>query len=184
MKKVDTTKVTGLKKADITETIQQYQELDDSVKELIRSANKVRLNAYVPYSNFKVGAAFRSKCGRIFNGCNVENAAFSPSSCAERTAICKAVSEGVREFTAAAVVAYQEDAFTTPCGVCRQFIMEFADGDIPLYVAKAVQTSLENGATANQTIKELENLPTDNVLCTSIYNLLPNGFRNFKKIVT
>ncbi|XP_065354185.1 cytidine deaminase-like [Calliphora vicina] len=177
---MDTTKVTGLKKADLPETIQLYKDLDVSVKELLKSANKVRLNAYVPYSNFKVGAAFRSKCGRIFNGCNVENAAFSPSSCAERTAICKAVSEGVREFTAAAVVAYQEDAFTTPCGVCRQFIMEFAHGDIPLYVAKAVQTNAED---LKELEGDLENLSTDNVLCTSIYNLLPNGFRNFKKIV-
>ncbi|KAM7361161.1 cytidine deaminase-like [Cochliomyia hominivorax] len=177
---MDTTKVTGLKKADIEETVKLYKDLDDSAKELLRAANKVRQYAYVPYSNFKVGAAFRSKCGRIFSGCNVENAAFTPSSCAERTAICKAVSEGVREFYAAAVVAYQEDAFTTPCGVCRQFIMEFADSDIPLYVAKAVQTDVKNLEDLKN-LDTLENSPSDNVLCTSIYNLLPNGFRNYKK---
>ncbi|XP_073835545.1 cytidine deaminase-like [Musca autumnalis] len=170
---VDTTKVTGLKKANIPESIKYYQDLDDDSKELLRSANKVRQNAYAPYSNFKVGAAFRTKCGRIFTGCNVENAAFTPCSCAERTAICKAVSEGFREFSAAAVVAYQEDAFTTPCGVCRQFIMEFAAEDLPIYVAKAVEHPSEN-------LDKLENQSTDHVLCTSIYNLLPNGFRNYK----
>ena len=149
---------------------------DDLAKELLRAANQVRQNAYAPYSHFKVGAAFRSKCGRIFTGCNVENAAFTPSSCAERTAICKAVSEGVLEFLAGAVVAYQEDAYTTPCGVCRQFIMEFSTTDIPLYVAKAVEPKAASNSS-------LENQPSDNVLCTSIYNLLPNGFRNFKKTV-
>lgn len=138
----------------------------------MRNANKVRQNAYVPYSNFKVGSAFRTSCGRIFTGCNVENAAFTPCSCAERTALCKAISEGFKEFVAGAVVAYQEDAFTTPCGVCRQFIMEFASQDIPIYVAKAVE-NLENQ-------DKLENQNTDQVLCTSIYNLLPNGFRNYK----
>ncbi|XP_061398472.1 cytidine deaminase-like [Musca vetustissima] len=167
---VDTTKVTGLKKANIPETIKLYQDLDDDSKELLRCANKVRQNAYVPYSNFKVGAAFRTKCGRIFSGCNVENAAFTPGSCAERTALCKAVSEGFREFSAGAVVAYQEDAFTPPCGVCRQFIMEFAADDLPIYVTKAVEGTTE----------KLENHAGDHVLCTSIYNLLPNGFRNFK----
>ncbi|XP_013117028.1 cytidine deaminase [Stomoxys calcitrans] len=168
MDNVDTTKVTGLRKASIPETIKLYQDLDNNSKELLRNANQVRLNAYVPYSKFKVGAAFRTNCGRIFTGCNVENAAFTPSSCAERTAICKAVSEGYTEFVAGAVVAYQEDAFTTPCGVCRQFIMEFSTQDMPIYVAKAVE------------LGNLENQNTDRVLCTSIYNLLPNGFRNYK----
>lgn len=135
----------------------------------------------MPYSNFKVGAAFRSKCGRLYSGCNVENAAFTPCSCAERTAICKAVSEGVREFIAGAVVALQEDAFTTPCGVCRQFIMEFAEHDIPIYVAKAVEADIKSIEDLRNFDRVLENVPTDNVLCTSIYNLLPNGFRSYKK---
>lgn len=91
---------------------------------------------FSPYSKFKVGAAIRLADGSIVGGCNVENAAYSPSVCAERTAAVKAVSEGKREFIAVAVVAYQEDSFTTPCGVCRQFLNEFAKGEIPVYVAK------------------------------------------------
>lgn len=70
------------------------------------------------------------------SGCNIENAAYSPSICAERTAACKAVSMGHKEFIAVAVVAYQEDSFTTPCGVCRQFLNEFCKRDMPVYVAK------------------------------------------------
>lgn len=153
---------------------------DESIRELLRAANQVRQRAYAPYSHFKVGAAFRSKCGRIFTGCNVENAAFTPTACAERTAICKAVSEGIVEFSAGAVVAYQEDAYTTPCGVCRQFIMEFSSSDMPIYVAKAVESNDSSNGHILE-VDNLENQPTDNVLCTSIYNLLPNGFRNYKK---
>lgn len=83
-----------------------------------------------------MGAAIRLTDGTIVGGCNIENAAYSPSICAERSAACKAVTTGHREFTAVAVVAFQEDSFTTPCGVCRQFLSEFAKGDIPVYVAK------------------------------------------------
>lgn len=90
-----------------------------------------------PYSKFKVGAAIRLSNGTIVRGCNVENAAYGPSVCAERTAICKAVSEGFTEFKALAVVAFQEHSFTTPCGVCRQFLSEFVEAeDIPIYVSK------------------------------------------------
>lgn len=91
---------------------------------------------FSPYSGFKVGAAIRLANGSISTGCNIENSSYSPSICAERTAACKAISEGQHEFKAIAVVAYQEESFTTPCGVCRQFLSEFATKDVPVYVAK------------------------------------------------
>lgn len=84
-----------------------------------------------------MGAALR--CGEdiVYTGCNIENGAFSPTVCAERTAAVKAVSEGKMKFTAVAVVAFQEKSFTTPCGVCRQFLSEFVEnGDVPVFVAK------------------------------------------------
>ncbi len=99
-------------------------------KKLIEEAIKARENAYTPYSNFKVGAALLAKTGRIYRGCNIENAGYTPSNCAERTAFFKAVSEGEREFEAIAIVAGPEGgelAFTAPCGVCRQVMMEFCD---------------------------------------------------------
>jgi cytidine deaminase len=91
--------------------------------ELIASAAAARERAYAPYSNFKVGAALKGKSGRVYTGCNVENAAYGPSMCAERTAIFKAVSEGEREFEAIAVVT---ENGASPCGSCRQVMMEFA----------------------------------------------------------
>ena len=90
---------------------------------LIASAAAVRERAYAPYSKFKVGAALKGKSGRVYAGCNVENAAYGPSMCAERTAIFKAVSEGEREFEAIAVVT---ENGASPCGSCRQVMMEFA----------------------------------------------------------
>lgn len=94
------------------------------------------VRVHSPYSKFKVGAAIRLADGTISTGCNIENASYSPSICAERTAIVKAVSMGHREFMALAVVAYQENSFTPPCGVCRQTLCEFAKGDMPVYIAK------------------------------------------------
>ncbi len=98
-------------------------------KELVRMALEARTFAYAPYSGFRVGAALLAEDGRIFTGCNVENAAYGPSNCAERTAVFKAVSEGARSFTAIAVAGGAgEDApdrYTAPCGVCRQVLMEF-----------------------------------------------------------
>lgn len=113
--------------------------------------------SFSPYSKFKVGAAIRLSNGTIVGGCNVENAAYGPSICAERTAICKAVSAGFTEFKALAVVAFQEHSFTTPCGVCRQFLNEFvkAEEDIPVYVCKPEPNT---------------------VLVTSINALLPMSF--------
>ena len=95
-------------------------------KNLIRAAIRAKENAYVPYSGFRVGAALITKDGHIFTGCNVENAAYSPTICAERTAIVKAVSEGEREFQAIAINGDNED-YLAPCGVCRQVLEEFCD---------------------------------------------------------
>ena len=89
---------------------------------LIELANRVRKNAYAPYSHYPVGAALRAKSGRIFTGVNVENAAYPTSVCAERTAVFKAVSEGAREFDNIAVVT---DNGGSPCGACRQVLAEF-----------------------------------------------------------
>lgn len=104
-----------------------------SDRELIQKALEARKNAYCPYSHFQVGAALLAGNGQVFSGCNIENAAYGPSNCAERTAFFKAVSEGVYEFLAIAVVGGLEDAkeldFCAPCGVCRQVMMEFCDPD-------------------------------------------------------
>jgi len=97
--------------------------------ELLEEAKKARKMAYVPYSKFKVGAALMTKSGKIIHGCNIENAAYTPSNCAERTAIFKAVSEGVTSFKAIAVVGGKKESkkldIVSPCGVCRQVMMEF-----------------------------------------------------------
>ncbi len=101
------------------------------IKLLIEEALKARKFAYTPYSRFQVGAALLSDDGQIFTGCNIENAGYTPSNCAERTAFFKAVSQGIREFQAIAVVGGPEDAlkldYCAPCGVCRQVMMEFCD---------------------------------------------------------
>ncbi len=99
-------------------------------KELIQKAILARENAYTPYSGFCVGAALLGKSGKIYTGCNIENAGYTPSNCAERTAFFKAVSEGEREFEMIAIVAGPKDGdliITAPCGVCRQVMMEFCD---------------------------------------------------------
>lgn len=101
-----------------------------SDRELIEVALKAREMAYTPYSHFRVGAALLTKEGKVYPGCNIENAGYTPSNCAERTAFFKAVSEGAREFAAIAIVAGKEDGElirTAPCGVCRQVMMEFCD---------------------------------------------------------
>ncbi|KAH8413537.1 hypothetical protein KR009_012206 [Drosophila setifemur] len=137
-------------------------------RELLEAALAARRCAYVPYSNFKVGAAFRSKCGTIYSGCNIENVAYTPGNCAERCALGKGISEGEKHYTAGAVVAYHPDGFTTPCGVCRQFIREFAYKDFPIYIAKAPPPEREKNIPAIQ--------DDDEVLVTSAYNLLPHSF--------
>ena len=101
--------------------------------ELIRTALKMRKKSYVPYSGFAVGAGLLAGSGEIYGGCNIENAAYTPTNCAERTAFFRAVSEGEREFSAIAIAggpAGQEPAdYCAPCGVCRQVMMEFCDPD-------------------------------------------------------
>ncbi len=105
--------------------------MDTAMKEkLIEMAIKAREFSYSPYSHFQVGAALLGKSGKIYTGCNIENAGYSPSNCAERTAFFKAVSQGEKEFSGIAIVAGHEDGplvVTAPCGVCRQVMMEFCD---------------------------------------------------------
>lgn len=98
-------------------------------KELIKEAAKARNFAYVPYSNFKVGAAVLAKDGQVFHGCNIENAAYSVTNCAERTALFKAYSEGITQLKTLVVVA-DTDRPVPPCGACRQVISELCDADM------------------------------------------------------
>ena len=93
--------------------------------ELIKKAERARLKAYAPYSNFKVGAALLTKSGRVYTGANVENSTFGLTVCAERVAVFKAVSRGEKEFQKMVVVA-DKDPPITPCGACRQVLSEFA----------------------------------------------------------
>ena len=107
---------------------------------LIELAKVAMENAYAPYSGYKVGAALLCKDGTVYTGCNIENAAFSPTVCAERTAVFKAVSEGRREFSALAVCGGKDGnitGFFPPCGVCRQVLREFCADDFPVYLAGA-----------------------------------------------
>ncbi|MDF2539056.1 MAG: hypothetical protein K0S76_2077 [Herbinix sp.] len=100
------------------------------VKNLIREAIEAMKYAYTPYSNFKVGAALLTTKQKIYTGCNIESASLSPTNCAERTAIFKAVSEGEKDFAAIAIVGGRDGVlsdFCPPCGVCRQVIREFVD---------------------------------------------------------
>ena len=102
-------------------------------RELLLQAISAREFAYAPYSGFRVGAALLGKSGKVYLGCNVENAAYSVTNCAERTAIFKAVSEGERAFTAIAIVGGKGETVSetcAPCGVCRQALSEFCDGNL------------------------------------------------------
>ncbi len=104
--------------------------LEDKIKELIQTAIDQLQFSYAPYSNFKVGAALLAKNGEIYTGCNIENAGYTPTNCAERTAIFKAVSQGVREFDAICIVGGKDGLLTeyaSPCGVCRQVMNEFCN---------------------------------------------------------
>jgi cytidine deaminase len=118
--------------------------------QLIADATAARERAYAPYSQFKVGAVLLGKSGRLYTGCNVENAAYGPSMCAERTAIFKAVSEGEREFETIAVVT---ENGVSPCGTCRQVMIEFAP-DMTIVIADT----------------------QGNIRLTTVRDLLPDGF--------
>lgn len=100
------------------------------IEKLIDTAIEQLEFSYTPYSNFKVGAALLTRSGEIYTGCNIENASYTPTNCAERTAFFKAVSEGVRDFQAICIVGGKDGKlteYTAPCGVCRQVMMEFCN---------------------------------------------------------
>jgi len=108
-------------------------------QQLAQKAIAAKKMAYAPYSNFQVGAALLSADGTVYTGCNIESAAFSPTCCAERTALVKAVSEGIRKFTAIAVAGNpmgKEPDYCYPCGVCRQMLYEFGGDNLQVIVAK------------------------------------------------
>ena len=129
----------------------QQESKSDRKEELLKLSRAALDRAYVPYSHFRVGAALLSKDGRIFQGCNIENASYGATNCAERTAVFKAVSEGALEFDAIAIASDNTPA--APCGICRQVLNEFAP-DIKIYLTW-------NG---------------DQVIETSLPELLPMGF--------
>lgn len=106
--------------------------------DLIEQAKQAMTAAYAPYSGFRVGAALLCADGSVYTGCNIENAAYSPTLCAERTAFAKAISEGKRQFTAIAVCGGKDGVITgtcTPCGVCRQVMAEFCGEDFKILLA-------------------------------------------------
>ncbi|CAF4879179.1 cytidine deaminase-like [Pieris napi] len=143
--------------------IRDFDSLNDVVQNLIREAIKIRKRAYCPYSNFSVGAALLTEeDSKVYTGCNIENSTMSPTICAERTAIPKAVCDGYLKIRMIAIVAHQKDSFTAPCGVCRQTLSEFrgSDGDIEIYLSKPTM---------------------DKVLCTRLSEILPLSFVSFKK---
>jgi cytidine deaminase len=135
-------------------TARRAGKADPHRTELVAFAAAARKKAVAPYSRFKVGAALRTRTGEIVTGCNIENATYGLTVCAERTAIMKAVSEGIRDFDAIAVVA-RSNRPTAPCGPCRQLIWEFC-GDIWVHVADA-----NSGKVISHRTKELLPLPFD-----------------------
>ena len=128
------------------------------IQALIREAFAAQKFAYVPYSHFHGGAALRGKNGQVFQGCNIENASYTPTNCAERTALFKAVSEGVREFDAIAIVGSKVGEMNTlvtgPCGVCRQALYEFGGPELTVIMARS----------------------EDDYIVTTLGDLLPYGF--------
>ena len=135
------------------------QEISTEIKqELVKQALAARKFAYVPYSKLRVGAAILAKNGVIYTGCNIENAAYTPTNCAERTAVFKAVSEGITEFDAIAVCGGPGEAepgdFCTPCGVCRQALYEFGGPELTVIMARS----------------------EDDYIVTTLGDLLPYGF--------
>ena len=119
---------------------------------LLRLAEEARARGYAPYSGFFVGAALLCEDGTVYTGCNIENASYTPTCCAERVALFKAVSEGKRRFCAIAVTGSKNPCY--PCGVCRQVLAEFCDGDLAVVLDDG-----EGGET-----------------CLTLDGLLPHGF--------
>ena len=121
-------------------------------EELVALAVEAMSHAYVPYSGYKVGAALLTSDGRVYQGCNIENASYTPTVCAERTAFFKAVYDGARDFSAIAVVGGKNGELTgffPPCGVCRQVMREFCGDDFTVYLGGA------NGAIETLTLKDI-----------------------------
>ena len=110
-------------------------------QQLAKTAIQAKAMSYSPYSNFSVGAALLAHDGKVYTGCNIESAAFSPTCCAERTALVKAVSEGTHDFTAIAIAGGPTETtqpeYCYPCGVCRQMLYEFGGDDLQVIVAKS-----------------------------------------------
>ena len=122
-------------------------------KELIKQAIAAMQTAYAPYSHFRVGAALLTRSGKVYQGGNIENAAYTPTNCAERTAFFKAVSEGEREFAAICVVGGKNGVLTdyaAPCGVCRQVMMEFCDPESFLIIL-----AMDENTYQEYTLKQL-----------------------------
>lgn len=119
---------------------------EQNMKELVNKAIEARGFSYSPYSHFQVGAALLCRDGTVYQGCNVENAAYGATNCAEKTAFCKAVSEGKREFSAIAIVGGKEKggitSYSYPCGSCRQVMAEFCSEDFVVIVGKAEEEYL------------------------------------------
>ena len=107
------------------------------IKKLIKEALEIKNKAYTPYSNFNVGCVVKTKTGKIYRGVNIENASYSPTLCAERNALSTAITDGERDF--AYIVVTGDSEYTYPCGVCRQFIREFAASETKIIVAKDVE---------------------------------------------
>jgi len=124
--------------------------MEIELEKLKQSAIAARLNAYVPYSQFKVGAALLDAEGHIHHGCNVENAAYGPTNCAERTALFRAIADGAKKgsFQALAVVG-DTDRPISPCGVCRQVIVELCAPDMPVWLGNL------GGSWSRTTVAEL-----------------------------
>ena len=131
---------------------------NERIETLIEEAFAARKMAYTPYSHFQVGAALLTEKGGIYRGCNIENAVYTPTNCAERTAVFKAVSEGITEFDAIAVCGGPGEAepedFCTPCGVCRQALYEFGGPELTVIMARS----------------------EDDYIVTTLGDLLPYGF--------
>lgn len=129
------------------------------IEKLIEETIKNKKNSYSPYSNFRVSALVKTKSGKIFKGVNIENAAYSPTICAERSALASAISNGEREFSYIVINGDSKDTF--PCGVCRQFIREFADSDTKIVIANSTDDykiyTIEDLLPHSFSKKDLEN---------------------------
>ncbi|WP_099321653.1 cytidine deaminase [Anaerococcus sp. Marseille-P3625] len=129
------------------------------IEKLIEETIENKKNSYSPYSNFRVSALVKTKSGKIFKGVNIENAAYSPTICAERSALASAISNGEREFSYIIINGDSKDTF--PCGVCRQFIREFADTDTKIVIANSTDDykiyTIEDLLPHSFSKKDLEN---------------------------